>query len=286
MPPELPAGGELWSVDGKLYAVYYVPGTQVPLMYLFTTAIPDMEPDRVLTQQEANRIGAVQWGIAAELSGQRGENHWDIFLSELERQAQTQPWLRDPGALANLVDSWLRDADPVVGASQWEQSLNADQRAWLQMLGRDPQSARVRQEQAREQVRDQAMQWLGPYYGNLSDAELDRWAQTIASNETQGKLQLTQHLQQARLAAFPEWTDPNMGYEQIARIGRQLFTQVWGESPDETDPLFLRVISGRDHVASMELLRKEGWDRGVGQVTQDAIGGLLQATGGQVRRRM
>jgi hypothetical protein len=286
MPPELPAGGELWSVDGKLYAVYFVPGTQVPLMYLFTAAAPDQAPDRVLTQQEANRLGAIQWGIAAELSGQRGANHWDIFLSELDRQAQTQPWLKDPGALANLVDSWLRDQDPVVGASQWERSLNADQRAWLQMTGRDPQSARVRQEQARDQVRDQAMQWLGPYYGNLSDAELDRWAQTLASNETQGKLQLNEYLQQARLAAFPEWTDPNMGYEQIARIGRQLFTQVWGESPDETDPLFLRVVSGRDHVASMELLRKEGWDRGVGQVVQDAIGGLMTATGGQVRRPM
>ena len=286
MPPELPAGGELWSVDGKLYAVYFVPGTQVPLMYLFTTGAPDTEPDRVLTQQEADRLGAIQWGIAAELSNQLGANHWDIFLSDLERQAQTQPWLRDPGALANLVDSWLRNQDPVVGASQWERSLNADQRAWLRMLGADPQSARVRQEQAREQVRDQAMQWLGPYYGNLSEAELDRWAQAIASNETQGKLQFNQYLQQARLAAFPEWTDPNMGYEQIARIGRQLFTQVWGESPDETDPLFLRVVSGRDHVASMELLRKEGWDRGVGQVVQDAIGGLLTATGGQVRRPM
>ena len=88
------------------------------------------------------------------------------------------------------------------------------------------------------------------------------------------------------MAAFPEWTDPNMTYEQIARIGRSLFTQVWGESPDETDPLFLRVASGRDHVASMELLRKEGWDRGVGQVVQDAVAGLMQTTGGQVRRAM
>jgi hypothetical protein len=268
-----------------LYAVYFVPGTQVPMMYEFKVGAPDREPDRVLSQSQANRLGAIKWGITSELAA-RGQNHWDIFLSDLDRQAQTQPWLKDPGALANVVDAWLRDADPVVGASQWEQSLNADQRAWLRMVGADPQTARVRQEQAREKVRNEALNWLGPYYGNMSDAEIDRWAQTLASNESQGQVQLNEYLRQARLAAFPEWTDPNMGYEQIARIGRQLFTQVWGESPDETDPLFLRVISGRDHVASMELLRKEGWDRGVGQVTQDAIGGLLAATGGQVRRPM
>ncbi len=284
--PELPAGGELWSVDGKLFAVYYVPGTQVPLMYEFTAGVPDRAPDRTLSKAEADRLGALSWGNAAELSGQRGAAHWDIFMSNVERQAQTQPWLRDPSALASMADAWLRDADPVVGASAWERSLNQDQRAWLQMLGRDPQTAQVRQDQAREKVRQDALNWLGPYYGSLSDQELDRWADTLASNADQGQVLLNQYLRDTRLAAFPEWTDPNMGYEQIARIGRQLFTQVWGESPDETDPLFLRVASGRDHVASMELLRREGWDRGVGQVTQDAIGGLLQATGGQIRRPM
>lgn len=284
--PELPAGGELWSIDGTLYAVYFVPGTQVPLLYEFTVGAPDRAPDRTLTQRQADGMGALRFGIAADLSGQRGANHWDIFLSNLERQAQTQPWLRDAGALAWVVDAWLRDADPVVGASEWERSLNQDQRQWLMTLGRDPQTAAVRMDQAREKVRQDALNWLGPLYGNLSEQELARWAHQLASNADQGQVLLNEYLRDVRMAAFPEWTDPNMGYEQIARIGRQLFTQVWGESPDETDPLFLRVAGGRDHVASMELLRQEGWERGVGQVVQDAIGGLLQATGGQVRRPM
>jgi hypothetical protein len=285
-PAELPAGGEIWSVDGVLYAVYYVPETDVPLLYEFTTGFEGLEPSRTLTQQEIDRMGGVRWGIAAELSGELGESHWDIFMSQLERQSQTKPWLVEPGALAWVVDAWLRGDAPIEGVTQWEQSLNKDQRDWLMMLNADPQTAQVRVEQARDRVRNEAMSWLGPYYGNLSDVELDQWAQRLASNEDQTSTELSEYLRQTRLAAFPEWTDPNMGYEQIARIARQLFTQVWGESPDETDPLFLRVASGRDHVASMEMLRKEGWDRGVGQVVQDAVGGLLAATGGQVRRPM
>lgn len=285
-PAELPVGGEIWSVDGTLYAVYYVPDTDIPLLYEFTTGFEGLVPSREMTQQDVERMGGVQWGIAAELSGQLGSSHWDVFMSQLERNLQTQPWLGEPGALAWIADAWLRGDEPVVGASDWERSLNKDQRDWLRMLNADPQTAQVRREQSRERVRNEALSWLGPYYGNLSDSELDRWSNMIASNEDQGMVQLQEYLRQTRMAAFPEWTDPNMGYEQIARIGRQLFTQVWGESPDETDPLFLKVASGRDHVASMELLRKEGWDRGVGQVVQDAVGGLLSATGGQIRRPM
>ena len=284
--PELPGGGELWSVDGTLFAVYFVPGTNVPMMYEFTTGAPTTAPDRELTQREADRLGALRWGVTAELSGQRGVAHWDIFLAELERNARTQPWLTDPSALAWVVDAWLRDADPVVGATEWERSLTADQRAWLRLVGADPQTAEVRLDQARDQVRQAAQSWLGPYYGNLSDAEVDMWAGRVASNQDQAMVQLNDYLKDTRLAAFPEWTNPDMGYDQIARIGRQLFTQVWGESPEETDPLFLKVAGGRDHVAAMELLRREGWDRGVTQVMQDAVSGLMQATGGSVRRPM
>jgi len=284
--PELPDGGELWSVDGTLYAVYYVPDTDVPLLYEFTAGAPDRPADRELSMAEVEAMGGVQWGNAAELSGARGANHWDIFMSQIERQAQTQPWLMEPSALAAMVDSWLRDGDPVPGVTNWERSLNADQRAWLRTLYSDPRTAEVRLEQSRELVAGAARSWLGPYYGDLSEEELDSWARRIASNEDQGRVELTEHLRNTRLAAFPEWTDPNMTYEEIARIGRSLFTQVWGESPDETDPLFLQVASGRDHVASMELLRREGWKRGVTQVVSDAVGGLLQTTGGSVRRAM
>lgn len=284
LPPELPPGGELWSIDGTLYAAYYVPDTFIPLLYEMTTATEGLTPDRELTKDDADRLGAIQWGIAAELSGQLGASHWDIFMSNVERQSQTQPWLSEPSALAAMADAWLRDGDPVVGATEWEQSLNADQRQWLRVLNADPQTAQVRMEQARERVQNEALSWLGPYYGDLSDEELDRWAGMVASNEDQAMTMLSDHLRQTRMAAFPEWTDPNMGYDQIARVARSLFTQVWGESPDETDPLFLRVASGRDHVASMELLRREGWDRGVGQVVSDAVSGLMRTTGGQVRR--
>jgi hypothetical protein len=286
MPPELPGGGELWLVSGQLYAVYFIPGTQIPLMYRFSRPeeAPTTPPDRTLTRQEANRIGAIEFGITAELSDARGRDHWDIFLSNVERNAQTQPWLRDPSALQSIADAWLRGTDPVVGASEWERSLNQDQRQWLMLQGRDPQTARVRLDQARERVLGQAAEWLGPYYGAWQDDEVERWAEYLASNADQGLVELTDHLREIRMAAFPDWTDPNTTYEQIARVGRQLFTQVWGESPDERDPLFLRVAGSRDHVASMEMLRKEGWDRGVGQVVQDAVSGLMRATGGQVRR--
>jgi hypothetical protein len=291
LPPELPGGGELWQIDGNFFAVYYIPDTNIPLMYRFARTElvpPDMQaaPDKVLTSEEAQRVGAIEWGITSDLSAERGEHPWETFLSDVERRSQTDPWLTDPSALAWIADAWLRGEDPVVGASEWERSLTQDQRQWIMLQGRDPMTAGVRIDQTRQKVQDEVAKWLGPYYGNWSDSELDSWARKLASNYDQAIVQLEDHLRETRLAAFPEWTDPSTTYDQIARVGRQLFTQVWGESPDETDPLFLRVASGRDHVASMELLRREGWNRGVTQVVADAVGGLLSTTGGSVRRPM
>lgn len=132
-------------------------------------------------------------------------------------------------------------------------------------------------------VRSLVRQWLGPMHGDWSPDEIARWAGRLR-NDPNAAIELEEHLRGLRLAAFPGWTNPDVSYEQIASITRGMFQQLWGQSPDETDPLFLRIANMTDHAEATSILRREGWERGVMPVVTDAISGALRATGGMVRR--
>lgn len=132
-------------------------------------------------------------------------------------------------------------------------------------------------------VRDTVRTWLGPKYGDWSQDEIARWAGKVR-NDPNAKVELEEHLRGLRMAAFPNWTNEDTTYEQIASVARTLFQEAWGQTPDEHDPLFTKVASNPDHDEALQLLRREGWERGIGPVVQDATRGALRATGGQVRR--
>lgn len=128
------------------------------------------------------------------------------------------------------------------------------------------------------QVEALSQEWLGPYFGSLNDKQIRRWSHVLAS-DPQGEARFVQHLQERRQALFPEYTSPTATYEDIAGPWRQRWAQIWGENPDEADPLFTKAIRMNDAVEFDKLLRHQGLARGNEQVTRDMIIGMGESFG-------
>lgn len=134
-----------------------------------------------------------------------------------------------------------------------------------------------------EEVRQLALQWLGPVYGGgWSDAQLGEWAGKIRQNEN-AREDLIETLRSQRMALFPQYENENLTYEDIAGPWRGFMQQQWGQTPDETDPLFARIVGMNDAMKAGQVLREEGLKRNVGQVVDSALGDLGKAFGDQVR---
>lgn len=134
-----------------------------------------------------------------------------------------------------------------------------------------------------ERVRELVTEWLGPTFGDWNPGQLDRWAGRIR-NDDDAETELIEMLRQQRLALFPTYENRELTYENIAAPWRQVVNQIWGQIPDETDPLFAQVINLNDLGAAQQLLRTEGLKRGNQTVTSNALEALAEAFGGPVRR--
>ena len=88
------------------------------------------------------------------------------------------------------------------------------------------------------------------------------------------------------MALFPSYTNENLTYEDIASPVRAQYQQIWGQEPDETDPLFYSIAQDSDIAARGSRLREEGLNRGVQQVNDDFQSDILGAFGGQIRRAL
>ena len=135
-----------------------------------------------------------------------------------------------------------------------------------------------------DQVKDLISEWLGPAHSSTwSKANIDSWAGKLR-NDPDAKLELEDSLRKHRLALFPEYDNPNLTYEDIAAPWRGVFSQVWGQTPDETDALFAKVVRMNDLAGAEKLLRGEGLKRNNQTVTQNLLSDLNGAFGGQVRK--
>ncbi len=131
-------------------------------------------------------------------------------------------------------------------------------------------------------VRDEALRWLGPVYGRWSDTQIAKWAGKIR-NDPDAMTELQEELGRQRLAMFPEHANASLTYEDIASPWRNFMTQMWGQTADELDPLFAKLLRNNDSAKNAELLRREGLNRGVGKVKNDMLGGFAGEFG-QIRR--
>lgn len=136
--------------------------------------------------------------------------------------------------------------------------------------------------QGEDTVRNLLNTWLGPAYAaNWSEETISKWATQLRENPD-AQMELENVLRQHRLALFPEYTDANLSYEDIAAPWRGLVFQEWGQVPDETDPRFVKIVRMNDLAGAQSLLRSEGLKQGNQKVSNQLLSDL-SVFGGQVR---
>ena len=128
------------------------------------------------------------------------------------------------------------------------------------------------------EVRELYGKWLGPSLGKLTDNEVAEIAGRLR-DDPEYQDQLVQSLKQSRLAAFSNYTNPELTYEDIARPWRNLTTSVWGQTADETQGWWQEMVKSNDFAKAQTTLREKGLEQDVTQVTQDATQALQQALG-------
>lgn len=126
-------------------------------------------------------------------------------------------------------------------------------------------------------------EWLGPAFAPGQQV-IDQWAAKMVTNADAARAELTEYLRGQRMALFPEYTNENLTYQQIAAPWKSYSTAIWGQPIDETDAMFQKVVQLNDATEAGKLLRKEGVRRGVTAVQNDAFGGILSQSGGMVSR--
>jgi len=128
------------------------------------------------------------------------------------------------------------------------------------------------------EVRELYSKWLGPSLGKLTDNEVAEIAGKLR-DDPEYQDQLVQSLKQSRLAAFSNYTNPELTYEDIARPWRNLTTSVWGQTADETQGWWQDMVKSNDFTKAQTTLREKGLEQDVTQVTQDATQALQRALG-------
>ncbi len=132
-------------------------------------------------------------------------------------------------------------------------------------------------------VENLVTKWLGPVHGQWDTALINEWAGKIR-NDPDAVVALTDFLRSQRLVLFPEYENENLTYQDIAAPWKGFVNSMWGQTADETDPLFATLLKNNDAHDNAQLLRKEGLTRGIGKIEQDAQEQMLTSTGGAVRR--
>lgn len=131
-----------------------------------------------------------------------------------------------------------------------------------------------------DKVREAVNRYLGPAFaGGWKEENVQYWAGQVR-NDPDAEQRLRDMLKSQFQALFPAYKDnPDADYETVAAPWRAFVSNVWGQDPDEADPLFLKLVAMNDSQAAGELLRKEGLSRGVGKVVTDATEALGQQFG-------
>jgi hypothetical protein len=134
-----------------------------------------------------------------------------------------------------------------------------------------------------DDVRNMIQTWLGPAAAeNWTQTNIEKWAGRLR-DDPDARLELEESLRKNRLALFPEYENPNLTYEDIAAPWRGVWSNMWGEVADETDPLFTKIVRLNDRAEAEKVLRNKGLALGNKSVTQNLLSDL-SVFGGQVRR--
>jgi len=129
-----------------------------------------------------------------------------------------------------------------------------------------------------DRVRELYTQWLGPLFGKLTDQEVAQQAGRIR-NDPDFEQALIEQLKNNRLALFPQYTNPELTYNDIATPWRNLTTSVWGKAADETQSWWQDMVATNNFTEGTATLRSKGLEQNVDQVTIEATKALQKALG-------
>jgi hypothetical protein len=132
-------------------------------------------------------------------------------------------------------------------------------------------------------VRELYNTWLGPLFGQVSDATARDWARKLRENPD-GEDTLLEFLKDARMAQLPQYGDREVSYQAIAEPYRNLLGSRWGQAADEMDPFFIDLIKTNDVTTADRTLRKVGIQKNVGAVRDQLTKDLMDSFGGNVVR--
>ncbi len=370
----VPGEPEFWkdSTTGQIWVVYFVPNSDPPIPLAWAATEEEMqgiigenndiEFDKILTTQQLQATGMLDWGNVGELVDTH-EDPFEQWANKVESAAAVRPWLRDPEVLGLIAMAMLEGRDVTLAEFQqteWWRTHNKAERNWLLLYESDPETAAQARQDNRITVADLLQQagiyapnqdvinymadqfttgawsqtylnaqvtrlsdptargrldpglaafiqegdhtvdttrenedrvkslvdtWLGPAFGRWDQDKIARWAGRLR-NDPDGEQNLIDQLQKQRLALFPEYQDQSLSYDDIAQPWRGVVSQAWGQTADETDPFFSKIVRTNDIEEATRLLRSEGLKRNNRATMNSLEDDFLEAFGDRTRGRL
>lgn len=124
-------------------------------------------------------------------------------------------------------------------------------------------------------VQDLVTKWLGPNFGQWDQDTIAHWAGELR-NDPDAELALVETLKNQKEALFAGY-DRNATYDTIAAPWRNMASNMWGQTIDESDPLFHTIINMNDSTEAGKLLTQTGLDRGNEKVSSDVASRMSNA---------
>ena len=132
------------------------------------------------------------------------------------------------------------------------------------------------------EIRDLYDTWIGPAYAP-DDESIQRWSNQFALSPDAGRQALIDQLRQQRLSLFPEYTNPNSTYRDIAAPWKSYVGGIWGTTPDDTDAEFQSMLRLNDASAISKKAREVGLNRDYDLVKSRALDDMRRQMSGGVR---
>ena len=214
---------------------------------------------------------------AREILIQTGVSNADEIISNGKSLTQWFGYQLATGAMTEL--QWMNQAkamgDPLSGIE-----VDATVQSFLTGSQVSPKATQAGYAQAIVL----AERWLGPLYGNFSDADIDKYASMIRNAESPevGVQQVEDSLKSIRKVMFStDIYDENLTYDEIATPWRNFAFQKLGERVSETSSDWMDVLNANDQTQASKILTIHGMNNGnqkiLDEVTDD-MGSFLGAS--------
>jgi len=164
---DLPGRPEVWqdSTTGETYIMFPTPDVEPELPMLWKVSDPELLSayfgdgavtyDRIATTAQIEAGGAEFFGEVDEVV-LRGENPFQGWASQFEREKEVLPWLSDPEVAALWASSYLEGrvpSDAELASTDWFMDKTQGEQQWISLQWSSPKTAEQLQGSNRLAVR-------------------------------------------------------------------------------------------------------------------------------------